>query len=305
MAEHSTAVFTVVHPATLPYVVDWAQSIEWQDDQAFDLVIALDQVEDQAVPPTLTGRPGTELHCVPKGDSPAALRSSLWSELVGRYETMLFVDADDVLYPDRVASAKASLRECDLVACPLALIDAAGSDLGELFAVWPGGGMEGIANRIAWTNVFGLSNTAYRSGVLRACLPLPEDSVALDWFCATLAWAGGAKMLLQAEPHMSYRQHVANVTRVLPPFDGIDVRRASAVVRSHHRAVARRLPESASGRCFARLGEASSRVVRFCETVLADEGLLAQYVAELNRLPMERSWWACVAHPDLEDLWSQ
>ena len=68
-------------------------------------------------------------------------------------------------------------------------------------------------------NVFGLSNSAFRSDLLRRCLPIPADAVLVDWFLATRAWLMGARMAFDPEVEMDYRQYGGNMARVGPPFD--------------------------------------------------------------------------------------
>ena len=82
-------------------------------------------------------------------------------------------------------------------------------------------------------NVFGFSNSAFRSDLLKRCLPIPRDAVLVDWFLATRAWLLGAKMSFDRVPRMDYRQHSANTARVRFPFSGDQVVSDTALVQRH------------------------------------------------------------------------
>ena len=96
------------------------------------------------------------------------------------------------------------------------------------------------------TNAFGLSNTAYRSDVLRACLPIPAAAALVDWYLITMAWLQGARLAFDPTPRMDYRQHGANMARIRSPFTAERVRADTALVREHFRLVLDGLP---AGRC--------------------------------------------------------
>ena len=56
-------------------------------------------------------------------------------------------------------------------------------------------------------NVMGLSNTAYRSDLLRRCLPIPTEAELMDWLLAVRSLALGARLQFDPEPRMWYRQY--------------------------------------------------------------------------------------------------
>jgi DNA invertase Pin-like site-specific DNA recombinase len=91
------------------------------------------------------------------------------------------------------------------------------------------------------------------------------------------------------------------VARVVRPFAAADVERATSVVVAHYRAVRGLAPRPE----FQELLEAArERVERFCERIVARPDRLEQYVAALNRIEPQYVWWWCVAHPELEEQWT-
>ena len=110
------------------------------------------------------------------------------------------------------------------------------------------------------TNAFGLSNTAYRSDVLRACLPIPAAAALVDWYLITMAWLQGARLAFDPTPRMDYRQHGANMARIRSPFTAERVRADTALVREHFRLVL----DAPAGGCAAGPSDAGPRSRRRC-----------------------------------------
>ena len=291
--------YTTVYPGVEPFLADWHRSVARQTDGDFDLWIGLDLLEPDAVRRAVGG--AVDAHWVPgdPGDRPAQVRSRAIAAMVRRYPAVVFVDSDDVLHPTRVAAARAALADADVAACALAIGDAAARDLGLRFGPAVGDGRDMIVR----CNVFGLSNTAYRAPVLRNCLPVQDGCVLYDWLLATRAWAAGASMAFDRVPRMTYRQHGANIAGVLPPFSAAYVARACALVLAHYEfALDPGWPMDRARR--DELAGAQARARRFRAGALSSPARLERYVDALNALEPEYVWWWPVAHPDLEELWS-
>jgi hypothetical protein len=89
----------------------------------------------------------------------------------------------------------------------------------------------------------------------------------------------------------------------MPPFSAADVSRATEIVRAHYRALLDggvSLPSHFQ----ARLEAARERVERFRKRVIALPLQLERYVAALKELEPRYVWWWCVAHPQLEQQWT-
>ncbi len=299
MTAERLALFTTVYPAVLPYLRAWYGSVLSQTDTAFDLWVAADDV----MPSEAAAAAGTAMNAswvsAEPGDTPSTLRSRAISLLVSRYPAVIFVDSDDLLEPTRVAAAREALARCDVNACALRLVNVADDDLGITLA--PAVVADAVAQLPVW-NVFGLSNTAYRSTVLERCLPVPPGTALVDWYLATAAWVQGAHMEFDIVPRMRYRQHGGNMARVVPPFTPDYLERATTLVSLHHQAVSR--VQSVTGPLRAPMERAAERVRAFRRWTSTSPGALASYSAALHELPTVHAWWWCVAHPDLEVMWS-
>lgn len=295
-----TALCSTIYPAVLPFVPFWLASVLAQTDSDFDLWLAVDGVDDEALQPLLTEIPVRLVRAAP-GSTPAEVRSVLFGRLVEDYDVIVMVDADDVLAPTRVAAARRQAGSCDVGACVLELIGADGAPLGRRFGELADASAAGLAQLLPRANVFGLSNSTYRADVLRACLPLPSSCIAVDWYLATAAWLRGARLALDPAAHMFYRQHGNNIAPVVSPFTAAAVRSATSVVRAHQQNVGEQLSEIAGDNGPALV--AARRVLAAFMRIVGDDAALAAYVAALNELPSPQAWWRIVAHPDLEDLW--
>jgi hypothetical protein len=291
------ALYTTIHPGSLRFAAEWYRSTVAQTDRAVDLWISVDGLEVEAVVGAVGERPEAVWRAPPPGSSKAEVRSAVLEELTAAYPAVILVDSDDVLLPGRVQAARQALAESDVTGCALAVMDERGGDLGITFAPPHGVDPAGLLVRY---NVFGLSNTAYRSEVLRDCLPLPSDVELIDWLLATRARALGASLRFDRTPWMRYRQYDANTAPVLPPFTAAQVLAAGNRVRDHYVAVLR--SDSLAPSFRASLTAAQERVEAFCRAMTSPAAGQA-YVRALNRLSPWYVWWWSVAHPELEELW--
>lgn len=299
MAIDRLAVYTTVYPGVEPYLGDWYRSILSQSDSDFDLWVGVDSLGLDQFSAALGREPEDVNLIIHRHSSPAQIRENAIESLVQSYDAVVFVDSDDLLYPTRVAAVRAALQEHDLIGCALKIIDTQGQELGLTFAPPPG---QAIASLLPCYNVFGLSNTAYRTEVLRRCLPIPADCVCIDWLLATRAWALGAGMHFDRVPQMAYRQHGANTARVLLPFTAEQVMGAASRVCNHYVCLlAAGWPLPTAHRQV--IEAARERAERFHGSISQSPDRLNRYVEALNQLTPEYIWWWCVAHPNLEEIW--
>ena len=294
------AVYTTVHPGARPFLPRWYESVLSQVDRDFDLWISLDGVSENEAAALMNGVARPTWLSTRDGDTPAEIRQKAIASMVNIYFGIVFVDSDDVLEPTRVEAARAALETHDVIGCGLRVVDEHEMDLGILF----GSSWEDMAELLAQYNVFGLSNTAYRSEVLRDCLPLPAECEAIDWLLATRAWGMGARMAFDVEPRMAYRRYLGNAAPLLPPFTSTQVVKATQGVLRHYRCALETGPRLHQSVCDA-LSLASDRATTFAKSITSSNHVLDAYVAALNRLPAKCVWWWCVAHPELECIWKQ
>lgn len=292
------ALYTTVYPAVERFLADWKRSVEEQTDRDFDVWVGVHDWDvaqaERALGPMerVTWAPGR------RGATPAQVRSDALARLVGAYDGVVLADSDDLLEPSRIAAAREALAGWDLSGCALRLVSESGSDLGPVFGPPPGVDPCALLSR---ANVFGLSNSAYRSRCLAACLPLPADCVLMDWFLASRAWLGGATIGFDPAPRMAYRQYGQNTARVVGPFSTAGVRAATALALGHYQVLFRETV--VTGPRQGALEAARTRVEQFHRAISRSDKVLQQYVDALNQLPTQYVWWWCVAHPELEDVW--
>jgi hypothetical protein len=293
------AVYTTIYPGAERFLPRWWSSLRAQTDKDFELWIGLDVLTPDDVARRLGESPSARWIPAVVGETPAVLRARAIAAIVEQSDAVVFVDCDDELFPDRIAQARAALTRSDVSACALRIIDEEGHDLGCVFKTRADEDWEEFLPRY---NVFGLSNSAYRSEVLRRLPPAEPNGAAIDWSLATRAFAAGASLAFDPRPGMAYRQYADNIAKVLPPFRAADIPRATEVVRAHYRSL---LGAAGSVRpAFrSRLERARDKVEAFARGVARPEAL-ENYVRALNRLPPRFVWWWSVAHPELESQWS-
>jgi hypothetical protein len=295
------ALYTAVYPGAARFLPAWYASVRAQADRDFDLWISLDGLTEGAVEAQLGHRPGATFVVAEAGFTPAQVRQQALARIADHYDAVVLVDSDDLLHPDRVAAARAWLDGADVAACGLRLVDEAGRPVGVSLVDPDDRDIESILPR---TNAFGLSNTAYRSDVLRACLPIPASATLVDWYLVTLAWLQGARLAFDPTPRMDYRRHGANLAHLGTPFTAERVRTDTALVREHFRLVLDGLPPAALTARVTQVREAAADVAAFQQCVVEDPAGLSGYVRELNAAPPPLLWWASVAHPPLRSRWS-
>lgn len=292
------AVYTTVYPGVEEFLDQWYMTLKQQSDMNFDLWIGVDGLLLDDVQGIIGEELPVNWIVASSGATPAEVRQQAISEMLSDYEAVVFVDSDDLLLPTRVVAARNALMQDEVNGCALALVDGDGNDLNVLFR--PRDAVTAVAN-LPRTNVFGLSNSAYRVEVLKRCLPIPSECVLVDWFLASLAWGMGASIDFDIVPHMKYRQHGQNIAGFLPPFTSQRILRAAEMVLVHYNCVLSRSTDLFTDRC-CEIQEAAERVKVFFEAIQVDS-ILTRYVDALNKMKIETVWWAFVAHPELEWIW--
>lgn len=294
------AVYTTIYPGVEAYLADWSRSLRAQTDQDFQLWVGLDTLGSVPVQEMLGwDRPINWVAAEP-GASPAQIRQRALARIVATCDGVVLVDSDDVLHPSRVASARSDLQSADLAGCALRLIDQQGKDLGLNFGLPPGLAPGDVLPR---NNVFGFSNSSFRSDLLHRCLPIPPGAILVDWYLATRAWLLGAKLTFDRAPRMDYRQHPTNTARVRCPFSRDQVIADTGLVRRHFQfLLGEPAPGAAPGR-EAALRQVAGDIDDFHQGIVVHPGQLDRYVQALNLLQPPPLWWSCVANPALGPMW--
>jgi hypothetical protein len=295
------AVYTTVYPGVEAYLVDWYRSLCQQTDQDFQLWIGLDMLESEPVQKMLGGSLNAHWVIASSGATIAQVRQEALAQIVETCSGVVLVDSDDLMHPTRVAAARVGLEASELVGCSLCLIDQQGNDLGLTFGLSSRLGPDDIFPR---NNIFGFSNSAFRSDLLRRCLPIPPGTVLVDWFLATRAWLMGAKLAFDRVPRMDYRQHSANTARVRFPFSPGQVISDTALVRQHFQFLLAEPRRQFLADRVAALRSVAAEVDAFHQNIVLQAAQLSNYVQLLNDLHPAPLWWSSVANPALERMWT-
>jgi hypothetical protein len=280
---------------------EWYESVLGQTDHDFQLWIGVDGLDICQVEKVMGCSPQVNWIQGEAGDSPAQVRQRALAHIVGICNEVVLVDSDDLLHPSRVAAARGDLRTADVTGCALRLVDVRGRSLGLVMNLPCGISPDGLLPR---HNVYGLSNSAFRSDTLRRCLQIPAEVTLVDWFLATRAWSFGAQLTFDSKVRMDYRQYGANTARTLLPFTVEQVRSDTGLVRRHFALLRSHPADGARPDRLAMLDRVAADVEDFHTRVALDPERLARYVVELNAAAPAPLWWADVAYPGLQYLWT-
>jgi hypothetical protein len=295
------AMYTTVYHGVEKYLKDWYESVQQQTDRDFDLYIGCDRLQPSEVKAIIGDSINATWVIAIVGSTPVQVRElAIRQILTNSYPAIIFVDADDILHPTRVEAAREAIQEASVGGCALEVVTETGARTGWRFG--PTGPVD-FEELLPRCNFFGMSNTIYRTDLLKRCLPVPPSCATMDWFLITRAWAAGAPLVFDDTCRMYYRQHSANLARIAPPFSVEYTQKAAELVMLHYIGVLNDIPELSES-IRKSLTVARRRVQRFQRLVVQDPGKLGEYVRALNRLPPTRTWWTCVARPELEYLWN-
>ena len=148
-------------------------SVRAQTDQGFDLWVSLDGLRPEQAVAAIGLDPGARWSIADAGSSPAAL-AARHAGAIGERPTRRW-SSPTATTSSRLpgsSGARAGSAGADVVGVRARIIDEAGRDLGSGVRAGGAAARLGAAPRRGY-NVFGLSNSAYRSEVLRA---LPSDA---------------------------------------------------------------------------------------------------------------------------------
>ena len=295
------ALYTTVYPGVEAYLADWYRSLRLQTDRDFQLWVGLDTLSVQAAEEAMGGDPDAIWVPAQDGDSPATIRQRALARIIEDHDQVVLVDSDDIMHASRVAAARASLEASDLAGCALRLVNERGESLDMTFKL----PADTIPDDVfPDTNAFGLSNTAYRSSLLRQCLPIPADVALVDWYLSTRAWLLGARLAFDAHVAMDYRQHRTNMARVLGPFHEGRVIQDTKLVRQHFRLLGAAPIRGALPHRLAEVEHAAADIEAFYACVVLRPEILARYLRALNELSSPFLWWSWVANPLLRHMWT-
>jgi hypothetical protein len=216
---------------------------------------------------------------------------------VDGYDGVVFVDSDVTSCFPTESARPGGPRDVRF-SLSAAVVDGDAADTDVIFGP-PRNGLGGVPRPGTTSSA---CRTAYRTSTLARCFRSRRPA---GWWTgsATRALLLGARLAFDQVPRMKYRQYPGNVARVLPPFGEEDVLSAAARVESHYAGLLETdwpVPPAKRPRFEAE----RRRVTSFREAVAGSRPLLEKYVRALAELPARPVWWWCVAHPELEWMWT-
>jgi hypothetical protein len=294
------AVYTTIYSGVEPYLSDWFCSLRKQTDHEFELWIGLDGLTSESIQRLLGAELDATWVVASAGATPAEIREQALARIAAKCSGVVLVDSDDRMHPTRVEAAKTSLQSSELTGCALCMINERGEALGRDFSLPAHVAPDEVFPR---NNVFGFSNSAIRSELLRRCLPIPGNAVLVDWVLATRAWLLGARLGFDPVPRMDYRQHSANTARLQYPIHADQVLSDTALVQQHFRVMLSTLRPEYLRERVTELRSAAAEIEAFRQCIVLDPVWLESYVEALNAQPPATVWWSTVAYQPLEDMW--
>jgi glycosyltransferase involved in cell wall biosynthesis len=202
------ALFTVVYPGCEPYLNRFFQSVREQDSEDFHLMVLNDGVTD--LNRYTEGLENRVEEIFVKGSIADVRRKGIQLLMESDFEKVIFADSDDTISTDRVRLSAQALESYDIVVNDLTTVTDCDKTLIDHY----------LTNRvdnhfiigsdfIVDKNFIGLGNTAVRCSQLRD-LPIPSDTIAVDWMIFTDMLLRGASAIFKSDPLCYYRQHQAN-----------------------------------------------------------------------------------------------
>jgi len=199
------AVLTVIFPEIKVFFSEFIQSLRNQSDQDFQLIIVNDKccLSDFDLS-------GFQYSILPNSGSIAKNREILIHEAIEqKYEWIIFADADDWFESNRIEVIRGLIPYYDIIAneiVPFSGIHYSHTKfektLGKFCSI--------DLNFIRDKNLFGLSNTAFRTHFLEN-IDIPLEIIAVDWYLVTKAMQTGARSCFTAETKTYYRQWDKNI----------------------------------------------------------------------------------------------
>ena len=282
------AVYSVVYPAALRFFADFWRGLARELDEGVTVYLSLHGVRPADLELAWGGRVEATFVRAPDSATPAEVRSLALVEVCAAHDAVVLLDSDDVVLPGRLAAAREALEEADAYACAMRLVDERGEPLGDGLTFTLGPEEEAAlveGELLARVNAFGFSNSAYRAEALAAALPVPSDTVLMDWLVVSRACLAGAELAFDSRPFMAYRQYGANTARVVPPFDPERIVTDARRVVRHHELLA--APAGA-----APFRRAAAKARAFLAWLEADEGNAVVYSRRLAEAPRDvYLWW--------------
>lgn len=231
---NEVAVVSTVYPGMLPFLGNFLDSLEQQEFQEFDLLLANDGVENLGSRVGQRSFPWSSFE--PGGSISDIRRALLKAALTKGYRKIVLADSDDTFADNRIGLMCRMLDSDSLVVNDLDLCDAGGrvSDQ-RYFSRRLDDGDLLDRDSLLHGNLMGLSNTAVAAEVLIGSPALQAgDCIAFDWFLWSSILLAGVKGKFTSETSTLYRIYGENTAGLPQYITEPFVRKGVQVKRQHY-----------------------------------------------------------------------
>lgn len=278
------ALFSVIHPNSLPYFRQFLHSVSIQTYRDFTLFLVNDgvfnieeyirQYDFNIVLKNISG-------------TPSAIRKAgiEWVLLQGA-DIIVFADSDDYFMDNRIELSRSMLTHHDIVLNEIMIVGEYFQRPYPMLAHRFTEGAELSDVNIKNSNCMGFSNTAINKGsISRALSHVPDDIIAFDWAFYSSCLHEGTKAVFTKHTVTYYRQYENNIASPLS-FTEDQILRGVRVKRDHYRFMSRSFSEYES--------MAKEFDILF-EVLIADTALRDKYCHEVkNQSPPSPLWWESI-----------
>ncbi len=237
----NTAVFSVVHPNSFPYLQEFLHSLATQTDKDFTIFLLNDGVPniEESI-----GHFDLNIQLRNVSGTPSSIRKiGIEWVLQQGVDAIIFADSDDYFMDNRIEVSKKFLSNYDIVFNELLTV---GDELQRPLPILGGRYHDKEMlpkNGIDHLNCMGLSNVAMKTACISKMLALiPNDIIAFDWAFFFLCLHEGVKPVFTKQTSTYYRQHKNNIASLWSLTED-QILRGVRVKRDHYKFISRYVSE--------------------------------------------------------------
>ena len=230
--KNDTLLIGIIFPEIDKYLFAYSNSIQFQDTNAFDILILNDRY--MGIFPLIDKR--INIINIKSNLTPAEIRmQGIQYALKNKYKYVVFSDADDYFSRNRISLSKEKLLKYDFVYNELDLINESGIIIGKSYynklkIKDEYNSYLNIINK----NIFGLGNTAVKVNRLKD-LFIPKEIIATDWwiFSILLLERNSGGFIKEAITY--YRQHTNNFVGISKKLNKTILHKGIKVKQIHYK----------------------------------------------------------------------
>ena len=227
MKKSSTAFLTTVFPSCKQYLDDFFKSLSNQTDSDFDVIVINDCLEDFIF--FIKKYKKLNIIEIKSSKSPIQNRiKGLNHILDDNYSNLIFGDSDDYFSENRVSVSKEILTKNDIAVNDLVLFD----EKFKTESIFKD--IKFLKHDLVHRNIFGLSNTAIRTKILKNLSLEPEvEIVAYDWYLFSLLVFNDFSFKFSSETNSFYRQYSSNTLGISFKLDENSLQNLVRIKKMH------------------------------------------------------------------------